>query len=84
MNLKSYYPDFVALDEAGTRWLVETKGQETVDVARKDEAAAQWCENATRLTGSVWKYLKVPQKEFESLRPTRLSELPAIQPPSLL
>jgi type III restriction enzyme len=41
MNLRSYYPDFVALDQKGTRWLLETKGAETGDVAHKDAAATQ-------------------------------------------
>lgn len=83
MNLKSYYPDFVALDELGARWLLETKGQETSEVARKDAAAAQWCESATALAGTTWKYLKVTQKEFEALRPSRLAELAALGPPTL-
>ena len=73
MNLKSYYPDFVAVDDKGGYWLLETKGQEDVQVLRKDVAATQWCENASKLSGTVWRYGKVPQKEFEMLRPTRLS-----------
>jgi type III restriction enzyme len=83
MNLKSYYPDFVAVDNKGGHWLLETKGQETVQVLRKDMAATQWCENASKLTGKVWKYSKVPQKEFELLRPSRLSELAALYAPLL-
>ena len=27
MNLRYYYPDFVAVDENGTHWLLETKGR---------------------------------------------------------
>ncbi|MGB8886914.1 MAG: DEAD/DEAH box helicase family protein, partial [Candidatus Korobacteraceae bacterium] len=60
MNLRSYYPDFVAVDQQGTRWLLESKGAETEDVAHKDAAATQWCENATELSGTKWQYLKVP------------------------
>jgi type III restriction enzyme len=82
MNLKSYYPDFVAADTAGVLWLVETKGQETAEVVRKDIAAALWCENATKLSGADWKYLKVPQKEFEALQPNRFADLAAFQPQS--
>ncbi len=41
MNLKSYFPDFVAVDDAGTHWLLEAKGQENIDVIRKD---ARCCE----------------------------------------
>ena len=83
MNLKSYYPDFVAVDDKGGYWLLETKGQEDVQVLRKDVAATQWCENASKLSGTVWRYGKVPQKEFEMLRPTRLSELAALYAPLL-
>ncbi len=36
MNLRSYYPDFVAVDDKGTRWLLETKGAETGEVAHKE------------------------------------------------
>jgi hypothetical protein len=84
MNLRSYYPDFVAMDDKGTRWLLESKGAETGEVAHKDAAATQWCENATALTKTNWKYLKVPQKAFETLQPTRLEHLEALRPTTLL
>lgn len=77
-NLRSYYPDFVAVDEDGTHFILETKGQETSEVARKDAAAVQWCESATELTGTTWKYLKIPQKEFEMLQPRGLKDLSAL------
>lgn len=78
MNLRSYYPDFVAVDTQATHWLIETKGQESPEVGFKDQAATQWCENATTLTGISWQYRKVPQKEFEALRPNSLGELEAL------
>ncbi len=84
MNLKSYYPDFVAIDANGVSWLIETKGQETLEVPRKDAAASRWCENASQLTGSEWKYAKVPQKEFQALQPTRLAELTVFEVQALL
>jgi len=83
MNLKSYFPDFVAIDDEGTHWLLEAKGQENIDVIRKDAAASRWCENATTLTGTMWRYVKVPQKDYEALRPSRLADLAALQPMSL-
>jgi len=83
MNLKSYFPDFVAIDDEGTHWLLEAKGQENIDVIRKDNAASRWCENATVLTGTGWRYVKVPQKDYETLRPSRLADLAALQPVSL-
>jgi hypothetical protein len=53
---------------------------ENLDVQRKDIAAVRWRENTTALTGKRWRYLKVPQKEFEALRPSRLSDLKAFAP----
>jgi type III restriction enzyme len=83
MNLKSYFPDFVAIDDEETHWLLEAKGQENIDVIRKDAAALRWCENASKLTGTAWRYVKVPQKDYEALRPVHLADLAALQPVSL-
>jgi len=79
MNLRNCEPDFVAVDKSGIHWLLESKGQENVDVLRKDVAALRWCENASTLTKTSWKYIKVPQKEFQALQPARLSDLVALQ-----
>ncbi len=80
MNLRTYYPDFVAVDKNGVRWILETKGAEDVEVSFKDAAAVQWCENATQLTQTSWQYLKVGQKAFETLQPTKLEHLAALRP----
>ncbi len=77
-NLRYYEPDFVAVHRDGTHYLVETKGREDVDVARKDRAAQIWCENATLLTGMAWRYVKVPQREFEKLQPSEFTDLRAL------
>jgi type III restriction enzyme len=58
--LRYYYPDFVVKSETDEMWLVETKGQESLEVAFKDRAAQMWCENAKILTGQQWRYVKVP------------------------
>ena len=83
MNLRSYYPDFVALDSSGQHWLIETKGIESAEVSQKDAAASNWCENASSLTGVAWRYAKVPQKGFEVLQPRRLADLAALHPQQL-
>ena len=74
-NIRNYYPDFVTRTKDGTHWLIETKGREDLEVKRKDEAAQRWCANATALTDVSWKYLKVPQKEYETLHPATFEEL---------
>ncbi len=78
MNLRSYYPDFAAVDSGGQNWLIETKGMESIEVSHKDMAAENWCANASSLTGAKWQYLKVPQKGFEVLQPRHLSDLAAL------
>ena len=75
MNLRNYYPDFVAIDNDGTHWLLETKGEETLEVQFKDKAASQWCKNASDLTGVQWRYLKIPQKSMKDLEPEDLADL---------
>ncbi|MDE3095615.1 MAG: DEAD/DEAH box helicase family protein [Chloroflexota bacterium] len=77
-NLRYYEPDFIAVLGDGTHCLAETKGREDPDVKFKDRAAVIWCENATMLTGTSWRYLKVPQKEFEKLEPSDFADLSAL------
>jgi type III restriction enzyme len=79
-NLRYYEPDFAAVVTSGAHYLVETKGREDVDVANKDRAATLWCENATRLTHVEWRYIKVPQKEYETLQPDEFADLSVFTP----
>ncbi len=74
-NLRYYEPDFVAVLSDNRRFIVETKGQEDVNVANKDRAAAIWCENASMLTGESWSYLKVQQKEYTKLQADTFADL---------
>jgi type III restriction enzyme len=80
-NIRHYYPDFVVRLANGENWLVETKGQEDVEVAHKDRAATNWCDNATQLTGSQWNYVKVLQKDFARLHPDSFEELKLVEDP---
>jgi type III restriction enzyme len=74
-NLRYYEPDFVAVDRDGVHYVIETKGQENIDVVHKDRAATIWCENASLLTEVAWIYVKVPQKDFGDLQPRELSDV---------
>jgi type III restriction enzyme len=74
-NLRYYEPDFIAVDRDGVHHLIETKGQENIDVVHKDRAAGIWCENATLLTDTRWHYVKVPQAEFGKLQPADLADV---------
>ena len=74
-NIRHYFPDFIVKLSEKEYWLIETKGREDVEVVLKDQAAQNWCANATELTEYEWHYLKVPQKEFEALHPENFQEL---------
>ena len=46
--------------------MVETKGLETLEVPRKDQRMARWCQGATALTGQEWRYVKVSEQLFDT------------------
>ncbi len=60
-----------AYDADSTRRVIETN----------DRAALIWCENATVLTGTDWRYLKVPQGELTRLQATEFADLPVALAP---
>jgi type III restriction enzyme len=64
--LRYYYPDFVVRMTDDSCLIVETKGQEDLDVALKDRRAGRWCVDATRLAGREWAYEKVSQHVFDA------------------
>jgi len=74
-NLRFYEPDFVARDSTGNHWLLETKGREDLDVQYKNERAERWCEDVSHLTGIEWRFLMIPQKQFEKLNPQNFTDL---------
>lgn len=73
--LRYYYPDFVVRLTDDTHVIVETKGLEDVEVARKDARARRWCQDATGLTGDRWEYLKVPEAVFKASPATTFDQL---------
>jgi len=83
--LGTYYPDFVLVQKQGKElrhWIIETKGQEDVEVAAKDGQMKRWCSEVTVETGEIWGYAKVPYAlfhgkhfgSFENLRKTLAGE----------
>ena len=74
-NMRHYFPDFVVKISDSEYWIIETKGREDIEVELKDQAAQNWCNNATQLTKINWRYLKVNQNDFEKLHPDNFQEL---------
>jgi len=63
-GMRYYYPDFIVRTPNGM-FVVETKGLEDLEVARKDERMKQWCRDASKITGKPWQYLKVLEGDFK-------------------
>ena len=73
-----YHPDWVVVQatEAGeVNWIIETKGRVWEGTPAKDAAIADWCERITQATGTVWRYVRVNQGDFERHRPATIADL---------
>ena len=64
-GVRYYRPDFL-IRTPQAMYVVETKGLETLEVPRKDQRMARWCQDATALTGQDWRYVKVTEALFDS------------------
>jgi hypothetical protein len=66
---RQYYPDFIitARDKAGreTTWVAETKGEIRSNTSLKTQAASLWCEKMSATRYGQWRYLFVPQRDFD-------------------
>ncbi len=74
-NLRFYEPDFAAIEENGIHWLLETKGREDLDVQFKNRRAEKWCEDASEMSEIEWRFLMIPQKQYEKLAPNNFTDL---------
>lgn len=72
-GLAFYYPDFVVRDDDGVHHLVEAKGLVDPTVASKDVRAAQWCLDATMVSGVPWSYVRIDDDLFTRVAPTTAS-----------
>lgn len=75
-GLRMYRPDFI-VRTGSCNYVIETKGWEDLEVARKDMRATQWCRDATGLSGNEWRYLKVKDSLFRSRQWRSLEEMAA-------
>jgi len=71
--LRYYIPDFIVKTE-DCFYLIETKGEEDINVRYKDKAATEWCKAASK-SGVQWKYVKIMAKDFEENSTLTFSQL---------
>ncbi len=72
---QGYYPDFIVETIDEKFFVLETKGRVDIDVEAKDNRAKVWCEDATRLTGNEWLFVRIDQEDFERHRFRSVKEL---------
>ncbi|MCE9554281.1 MAG: DEAD/DEAH box helicase family protein [Planctomycetes bacterium] len=75
-DISNYYPDFVVKLTDGRIFVVETKGQEELDVPHKMQRLRQWCEDINRVQSGVgYDFVYVDQDSFEKYRPGSFRQL---------
>lgn len=75
-DISNYYPDFLVKLTDGRIFIVETKGQEDLDVPLKMQRLRQWCEDINRAqTDLKYDFAFVDQESFERYKPTSFRQL---------
>jgi type III restriction enzyme len=75
-NISNYYPDFFVKTSSKAIYIVETKGQEDLDVPLKMVRLKQWCEDINRVqTDVIFDYVYVDQESFEKYKLKSFAQL---------
>lgn len=75
-NISNYYPDFLVKLNDKTIVIVETKGQEDLDVPLKTARLKQWCEDINRVQSNVtYDFVFVDEESFSSYSPKSFADL---------
>jgi type III restriction enzyme len=75
-DISNYYPDFVVKVTDRETFIVETKGQEDLDVPLKMQRLRQWCEDINRAQpDKKYDFVYVDQESFERYKPTKFKQL---------
>ncbi len=75
-DISNYYPDFLVKLSNKRMVIVETKGQEDLDVPLKIQRLRQWCEDVnTRQDEVAYEWLLVDQESFEKYNPRTFRDL---------
>jgi len=75
-DISNYYPDFMVKLSDKRIVIVETKGQEDLDVPLKMARLAQWCEDVNRVQKDVaYDFVYVDEDSFQKYKPTSFRQL---------
>ena len=75
-NISDYYPDFLVKLPGKKICIVETKGQEDLDVPLKMQRLSQWCGDINQVQSDVtYDFVYVDMGNFEQYKPTSFKQL---------
>jgi len=75
-DISNYYPDFFVKLSDKRIFIVETKGQEDLDVPLKMHRLRQWCEDINRVQKEVkYDFVYVDEESFGKYKPTSFRDL---------
>ncbi|MCP5137859.1 MAG: DEAD/DEAH box helicase family protein [Gammaproteobacteria bacterium] len=75
-DISNYYPDFLVKLTDGRVVVVETKGQEDLDVPLKTQRLRQWCDDVNAMQSDVeYDFVYVDQENFEKYAPKSFAAL---------
>ncbi len=75
-DISNYYPDFLVKLTDGRIVVVETKGQEDLDVRLKVQRIRQWCEDINGLQSDVtYDFVYVGEEGFKKYKPKSFADL---------
>lgn len=75
-DISNYYPDFVVRISDSQYFIVETKGQEDLDVPLKMERLKQWCVDINKeQKEKAFDYVFVDEENFQKFKPATFDQL---------
>ncbi|MFH1485032.1 MAG: DEAD/DEAH box helicase family protein, partial [Chloroflexota bacterium] len=77
-DISNYYPDFVVKLSDEEVFIVETKGEEDLDIPLKMQRLRQWCEDINQAqTVARYDFVYVDEESFERYKPSSFRQLVA-------
>jgi type III restriction enzyme len=75
-DISNYYPDFIVKKSEKKVYIVETKGQQDLDVPLKTKRLKQWCDDLNMIQDEVkYDFVYVDEGDFNKYKPKSFSEL---------
>ncbi len=75
-DISNYYPDFIVITGDSKYYIVETKGQEYLDVPLKMARLKQWCEDINKeQKEKVFDFVFVDEENFQKFKPSSFEQL---------